>query len=174
MAKFVTSNLQLGRPGAIKKYGRPFKNVDEMTEELIKSWNSVVSQGDIVYHLGNFAWDPKTAQEALQQLNGFIYLMPAERDEAVQTLLRKGMIPSNASMMNRITPLRHSGTNVTLSYWPMMEWPNSDKGDFSIIGYPKKKYKSDPSKRIINASCDLWNFKPQEINKLVSIFEDLG
>jgi calcineurin-like phosphoesterase family protein len=58
---FVTSNLQLGRPGAIKKYNRDFADVDEMTDRLIRNWNEVVTKDDTVYHLGNFAWDPRTA-----------------------------------------------------------------------------------------------------------------
>ena len=47
---FVTSNLQLGRPGAIKKYKRDFKDVDEMDAALIKAWNTIVTQNDTVYH----------------------------------------------------------------------------------------------------------------------------
>ena len=52
---FVTSNLQLGRPTAIKKYNRDFESVDEMTDKLISLWNETVTKNDTVYHLGNFA-----------------------------------------------------------------------------------------------------------------------
>ena len=52
---FVTSNLQLGRPGAIKKYKRNYSSVDDMDKDLIKKWNEVVKSEDTVYHLGNFA-----------------------------------------------------------------------------------------------------------------------
>ena len=73
MKVFVTSNLQLGRPAAIKTYKRDFKSVDEMNDALINKWNSIITNKDVVYHLGNFAWDPKTAQDALLRLNGTIY-----------------------------------------------------------------------------------------------------
>ena len=69
---FVTSNLQLGRPSTIKKYNRDFEDVDSMTDGLINSWNKVVTKDDTVYHLGNFAHDPKTAQDAMLRLNGKI------------------------------------------------------------------------------------------------------
>ena len=170
MKVYVTSNLQLGRPNAISKFKRPFKDVDNMTNELIGNWNSVVTDEDIVYHLGNFAWDPKTAQDALQRLKGTIRLLPAEHDEAVMLLGNKKMLPSKSYLMNRITPL--NDYECSLSYWPMQEWPGSSSGYYSIIGYPGKKYKSDPKKRIINASTDLWGYKPQELTRLLETFND--
>ena len=72
MTTFVTSNLQLGRPSAMKTYKRDFENVDAMDTYLINKWNSVVKAEDVVYYLGNFAWDPKTAADSLLRLNGTI------------------------------------------------------------------------------------------------------
>ena len=39
-----------------------------MNETLIENWNSVVIPEDVVYVLGNFAWDPTTAEETLTKL----------------------------------------------------------------------------------------------------------
>ena len=171
MRRFVTSNLQLGRPQAIKKYNRPFKDVDEMTESLIKEWNSVVTSNDLVYHLGNFAWDPKTAQDALERMNGQIWLLPAEYDDAVMILARKGMLRQGVKVINRILPLE--AYKATLSYWPMEAWPEKNKGYYSIIGHPQKQYKSDPAKKRINVSTDLWGYKPQDLEKTLQIFYDI-
>ena len=74
MKIFVTSNLQLGRPAAIKQYKRSYTDVDQMTDDLILKWNETVKAEDTVFYLGNFAHDPKTAQDALQRLNGNIKL----------------------------------------------------------------------------------------------------
>ena len=170
MKTFVTSNLQFGRPSAIKRFDRPFQDVDKMNQQLVKNWNEEVAPGDIVYHLGNFAWDPKVAQDALNLLNGRIYLMPAESDEAVQHLYSKGQLPKSASMMNRILPIKKF--ECTLSYWPMKAWPRHDEGYYSIIGYPSREFKSQPEHRIINVSTDLWSYRPQELEKLIGTFKD--
>lgn len=167
---FVTSNLQLGRPGAIKKYNRSFEHVDQMTDQLILKWNEIVTQDDTVYHLGNFAWDPKTAQDATLRLNGTIKFILGEHDEAIQHLNKKGMLRPGCEIMRCIE--EDPANKVSVSYYPLGAWPGKSKKWFSVIGYPAKSFKSDPKKRIINASTDLWQHKPQELSKLVDIFKD--
>ena len=171
MKRFVISNLQLGRPSAIEKYERPFSSVDEMNDFIVKSWNSVVSKEDLVYHLGNFAWDPKTAQDMIGKLNGTIWFINGEHDDSLGDLAAKNMLPKNAKIERQIMPLHKM--KVTISYWPLKSWPNKSDGYWSIIGYPDRSYKSDPKEMTINVSADLWNFKPQELQHLLGIFQDL-
>lgn len=170
MKIFITSNLQLGKPSAIKKYKRPYIDVDQMTDDLILKWNETVTQDDVVYHLGNFAHDPKTAQEAITRLNGKINFISGDLDEPIEMLNSKGMLSPRCSMMKCIEFI--DDLNCAASYWPMQAWINKSKKSWSIIGYPDKKFKSDPKKRIINASTDLWGHKPQELEKLLGIFSD--
>jgi hypothetical protein len=51
-------------------------------------------------------------------------------------------------------------------------WPKKSSKAWSIIGYPDKKFKSDPKNKIINVSTDLWGNTPQELEKLLGIFSD--
>ena len=171
MKRFVISNLQMGRPSAIKKYNRPFKDVDEMDEKIIQSWNSVVGKDDLVYHLGNFAWDPKTAQDAIGKLNGTIWFIAGEHDKPILELGINNMLTNNSKLQAPIMPLHKM--EVTISYWPLLDWPEKSKGYWSIVGNPDLKYKSDPKERRINVSADLWKFKPQDLEKVVGIFQDL-
>ena len=170
MKIFVTSNLQLGRPNAIKKFKRPFEDVNEMNNAIIRNWNRVVSEGDLVYHLGNFAWDPKTAQDAISALKGNIRFIEGEHDESIAYLDEKQMLPKNAKIVSRIE-VDHN-VMCTLSYWPMLTWPKSESDYYSVIGIPDDKYKSDPEKMIINVNADKWNYTPQELNKTIDIFKD--
>lgn len=170
MAIFVTSNLQLGRPAAIKTYKRDFKSVDEMNDYLITEWNKVVTNKDVVYHLGNFAWDPKTAQDSLLRLNGTIYLTLGEHDKAIETLSDKNMLRPGVSVVKCIEELPEQ--NSIVSYWPLGTWPKKTK-NYSIIGYPGKKFKSNPKDKIINASTDLWNNVPQNLERIIEIFRDI-
>ena len=171
MKIFVTANQQFGRFNAIKMYKRPFLSVEEMNFNLIKEWNSVVSKEDIVYVLGNFAWDPETAEIVVNQLNGNIIVIPGEHDKAIEELDR---------MKNNLLNVKFREFDIeyilevgaSISYWPLSEWPLKSEGIPSVIGYPGKKYKTDHKKNIINCNCDLWDYKPIEINKILSLFKD--
>ena len=170
MKVFVTSNLQLGRPAAIKTYKRDFKSVDEMNDALINKWNSIITNKDVVYHLGNFALDPKTAQDALLRLNGTIYFSLGEHDKAIETLSEKNLFRPGVSIVKCLEELPE--LNSVISYWPLGTWPKKTK-NYSIIGYPGKKFKSNPKSKIINVSTDLWNNEPQDLERIIEIFRDI-
>jgi len=73
---FFTSDHHFGHTNIIKFCNRPFANVDEMNEELIRRWNEKIAPGDEVYHLGDFALiTPEKLNEILDRLNGTIYLI---------------------------------------------------------------------------------------------------
>ena len=172
MKVFVTSNQQFGRKGAIKAYKRPFIDVDDMNLQLMEAWNSVVSDGDIVYVLGNFAWDPETLEVITNSLNGDIIVISGEYDKAAKELAESLGLLDIEYLHNAIE--YHTEINSALSYWPLSEWQGKAKGSYSIIGYPDKKYPTDHNAKVINCSCDLWDFKPIEIEKVIGLFKEIA
>ena len=64
---------------------RPFESVKEMNETLIKNWNSVVADNDIVYLLGDVAntngLNKAELQKVIKSLSGKIILISGNHDE---------------------------------------------------------------------------------------------
>lgn len=171
MKVFFTSNLQFGRPGAIKQFKRPFATVAEMNQTLMTNWNSTVKEEDVVYVLGNFAWDPTIAEEMLGKLNGHIVIVPGELDEAVLELKRKGIMPKKTGIIESV--FSSKSEQLTVSYWPLMEWPSKSEGHYLFFGYPSAKYKTDHKKKMVNVSCDFWGYKPQSLDSVIELFKDI-
>lgn len=171
MATFLIANCQFGRAAIIKSNNRPFENVLDMNAEMIERWNAVVTDEDQVIHLGNFAWDPSTAEEVLGQLNGkSIFLLPGEFDQAILDLQAKGVLPPHVKVVNRI--FEQPQLNATFAYWPLMEWPLKQKGHFLYYGFYGKKYLSDHKKKMINMACEFWNYTPVKIHNLITLLND--
>ena len=83
MAIYFTSDLHFGHQSVLTKFEhRPFKNVEEMNEELIRRWNNKVQKGDLVYVLGDMFWkgDCDFVQDTLKRLNGQIILIKGNHD----------------------------------------------------------------------------------------------
>jgi calcineurin-like phosphoesterase family protein len=76
---FVTSDTHFGHANIIKYAGRPFDSVEEMDEALVENWNSVVKQGDKVYHLGDVTMNSKSL-DILNRLNGRKVLIKGNHD----------------------------------------------------------------------------------------------
>ena len=78
---FVCADLHFSHNNIIKYENRPFSDVNEMDEELIKNWNSVVSKDDKVFVLGDVAFTSKSRTKGLVgRLNGHKTLIMGNHD----------------------------------------------------------------------------------------------
>lgn len=67
---FFISDTHFNDPRKYKIRQFGYRTKEEMTENLVKNWNSVVSKKDIVYHLGDFG-----DYNVIKRLNGKVYLI---------------------------------------------------------------------------------------------------
>lgn len=89
---FLIGDCHFGHKNIIRYCNRPFKDVDDMTEKLIKLWNNVVRNNDIVYVVGDFALCSKNKIiEIGQRLNGRKRLIMGNHDQAsIETYKQAG------------------------------------------------------------------------------------
>ena len=80
--KLYVADLHFGHANVIKHDGRPYSNVDEMDEDLIKKWNSVVKDTDEVYIIGDLTYrNGKPVSWYAKQLKGKKYLILGNHDK---------------------------------------------------------------------------------------------
>ena len=81
MAKLCTSDEHFGHPRIVDLADRPFYDVHDMNNQIVERWNSVVSDTDTVYVLGDFALGK--IEESLLfvgYLRGIKILVPGNHD----------------------------------------------------------------------------------------------
>lgn len=82
MKVFVTADLHFNHANIIKYCKRPFDTTFQMNEALIANWNSVVSDADIVYVLGDIIFGLKdNLKSILSRMNGHKSLLLGNHDK---------------------------------------------------------------------------------------------
>ena len=79
--KYFIADTHFNHENIIKYCNRPFKNSKEMNEYIANKWNSVVTKGDIVYHLGDVGFgSTEELKELVGRLNGTKILIRGNHD----------------------------------------------------------------------------------------------
>jgi calcineurin-like phosphoesterase family protein len=163
MKTFFTSDTFFGRK--LTAIERGFTSYEDMDDCLIDNWNNTVGPNDIVYHLGNFAWDPISAESSLIHLHGKIFFIGGSYDQHMSevSLIKSEkhfLFPSISYIPKDL---------IVLSHWPLFDWPEKETGSIHIHG---GKIKSDLTSGFrFNASTDNWSFTPVELDLLKDIIE---
>jgi len=93
MAKdfWIVSDTHFGHDNIIKYCDRPYQSSEEMDWDMVEKWNSVVKDGDHVYHLGDVYMGNKKngyIQNVLSKLNGRKRLILGNHDNGKDQILQ--------------------------------------------------------------------------------------
>lgn len=133
---FFTSDTHWRHNNIIRYCDRPFDNVQEMDHALIQNWNSVVSDQDLVFHLGDFAFaDRSKWRQLVSSLNGTKFLIQGNHD-------RTDDIPTEcfqkiADMLQLAVwddELNGYATFI-MSHYPLATWSGINRGIFNLHGH---------------------------------------
>ena len=89
--RFVISDLHLGHKNIIQFERNEFSSVEEHDAFIIKKWNSVVNDSDLVYVLGDvaFSLDLASLKEKLTLLKGTKILIKGNHDHKTNSFYKK-------------------------------------------------------------------------------------
>ena len=135
-----------------------------------KYWNKKVKEKDVVYHLGNFAWSPTTAEDYLKVLNGKIYLILGEYDDAAKSVAKH--FPKKLYMLPKDI-IKDESLKCVFSHYPLHKWPGKENNIFHFHGNTLKDFKTDLNiMNRVNACTDNWNFTPQPIVETLEMLKN--
>jgi calcineurin-like phosphoesterase family protein len=139
-----------------------------MNDELISRWNSVVTNEDIVYHLGDFSYktDYINTQKCIDKLNGKIRFIEGNHDkEGMTKLLNKGgRILSKVERLQRWESLIINDQPIFMCHYAMRTWHHDLRGTWHIYGHSHNML--PPSGKSCDVGVDSWNFTPVSFEQL--------
>lgn len=130
---FLTSDTHFLHTNIIRFCHRPFTTVEEMNETMINNWNSVVRDGDTVYHLGDFAFGRvREIINIREQLNGHIILIEGNHDIKNITKQKLGRLFDEVRGSAVVV---HGNVKCHLSHYPYLCWPGSYRFEPQFFGH---------------------------------------
>lgn len=142
---FFTANTHFGDRSIA--FHRGFGSPEDMDQVLIENWNSLISPGDIVYHLGNFALLGKARiKEVVEKLNGSILLVPGNHDCSSKKL---NLYKKLFTVLPLLHILRIGQVPVTLCHYPLLQWykfgPSSCHFYANLYGHYHTYFENKPA-----------------------------
>jgi calcineurin-like phosphoesterase family protein len=150
---FFIGDTHFGHTNIIKfePVNRPFLTIEEHDEELIRRWNSVVTEKDIVWHLGDFVFKMQESHAAAicRRLNGDKRLILGNHDNFKKIDYTK--------FFTSVYGCHHFKRDAILSHIPVHEqqlnrWPINIHGHLHSHNLEDKRY--------WNVSCEQINLTP--------------
>lgn len=156
---FFTADTHFFHKNINKLMNRPFKDMDEMIETMVRLWNAVVPKDGIVFHLGDLSFGKADETvSVLGQLNGAIHLIRGNHDKDMRGAV-KSMFASIHDYLE-IKVVENGGTpqNISLMHYAMRVWNKSHYGAWQLHGHSHGSM--PPIGRQLDVGVDCCGYKP--------------
>jgi calcineurin-like phosphoesterase family protein len=151
MAIWFTSDHHFGHARILELARRPFDSVDEMDETMIARWNERVAPGDLVYHLGDFAFADH--EPYLSRLKGQKRLVVGNHDRTNRVKKAQGW-----STVDNLLHIKVGDTPIVLCHYGLRVWNGSHRGALHFYGHSHGNLPGDTQSLDVGVDC--WDFRP--------------
>ena len=129
---WFTSDTHFYHENILRFCSRPFKDITEMNDALVKNWNETVPEDGIVFHLGDFAFGgSREWNDILSRLNGEIYLILGNHD---MKQIGQGFMQRFAHVTQQMT-IRVGGQSIVLNHNPFLCYGGSYRNVWQLFGH---------------------------------------
>lgn len=155
-----TADTHFGHVGIIAMSQRPFADVEEMDEALIRGWNAVVRPIDTVHHVGDFAHraTPARMKAIFDRLNGIKFLTVGNHDDSATKKLGWAGPPQ------QITELTVEGQRICLCHYAMRTWRGKHRGVLQLYGHSHGRLPG--SNLSTDVGVDAWGYVPVTLSQI--------
>ncbi|WP_287154056.1 hypothetical protein [Candidatus Solincola tengchongensis] len=148
-----------------------------MNETLVERWNASVRNGDIVYHLGDFAFgSPDRIASLLARLKGRLFICLGSHD---RNLVRACKQARNVEGLKEsyLVSLNLGGKRkqkLFLSHHCHLVWPYSRYGSWHLFGHFHGGYDELVSTlgKMLDVGVDSHDFFPWSLQEVLSVMEN--
>lgn len=150
---FYIADLHFGHFNAIGFDNRPFSTLEEMDETLIYNWNSVVSDEDTVYILGDMFWyKVDKSIEILKRLKGKKRLIKGNHDRIHDNQFKKYF-----EKISDYEEVNDNGRKVVLCHYPIPCFKNHFYGWYHLYGHVHNSFEWNMMENVKRQMTELYS-----------------
>jgi calcineurin-like phosphoesterase family protein len=157
---WFTADHHFGHKRIIELANRPFSSVEEMDDVMIAKWNERVAPGDMVFHLGDFAFTDHTPY--LRRLNGEKRLAIGNHDHSNRVKKAKGW-----STVDSLLHVTVEDTRLVLCHYALRVWNRSHHGALHLYGHSHGSLIGDSQSCDVGVDC--WSFNPVSLDEIRAV-----
>lgn len=181
---WLVSDEHYDHTNVIRFDDRPFKDVADMQQGMIERHNSVVSDDDEVWHIGDFSMSEKTVPFILPQLKGKHHLVMGNHDKchpchgkkfeaAKQRYHLYGFLGIYQELHNfhgfLVNHMPYVGQEDGAHGTKFSQYRPIDKGQWLLCGHVHTAWKTKD--RMINVGVPQWNYTPISLDEVKEIVD---
>lgn len=165
---YYISDLHFGHANIIRLCNRPYNTVQEMDEDLINKWNSVITDDDDVYILGDLIFRADDPEKYLKALKGRLHIIRGNHDKFLNNPGYRRYFES----IDQYKELVDNGKRVVLFHFPIAEWNGYYGGAIHLYGHihnsrNKTSQTMDNIENCYNVGADVLDFVPRTLAELI-------
>lgn len=169
---YFTSDTHFYHLNVIKYCNRPYTSVEQMNEELVQNWNSVVNDSDTVYHLGDVSIEPKDKKTLKQRKSLLVELLSSLRGKKVLVAGNHDELygPTYKKLFHKVYPYLEikpskGVPHFVLFHYPIEGWAGRNSGSVHLHGHSHGNCKKSKNRYDVGVDCN--NYVPLSLESLL-------
>jgi calcineurin-like phosphoesterase family protein len=172
---YYFSDTHLGHANVIRMNKRPFNNVDEMDDTILRNINSVVTNNDDLYLLGDVCYKSgRNPVEYLRNMNGKKHLIIGNHDGKIlkDPECRRYFVEIE-KILNIKDKLHGEEKMIVMCHYPMVEWDGFFRGSIHLYGHIHNITENQAYKILrkidnaYNVGADILEFVPRTLDEVI-------
>lgn len=172
---FFTADLHMGHDRIIKYANRPFQNVQDMDEAIIRNWNAAITPYDTTYIVGDFSFhkDQDKTISILNRLNGAKHLVLGNHDKGLNSnvLSRFASVHDYYELHMPPDDMYLRGQMIVMFHYALKVWNRSHRGSYHLYGHSHHTLPDDSNSLSIDVGIDgnSYNYTPISYTQIKKI-----
>lgn len=166
--KFYISDTHFYHDNILRISKRPFKNIQEMHNQLIANWNKKVKPDDEIFILGDFVYKGSSAdaENLLKVLKGVKYLVKGNHERWLNGVISHKWF----GWVKDYAEIDDNGRHVIMFHYPIEDWNGKFRNSYHLFGHIHNNDHCVSKKldRRYNVGVDVNNFEPMTLDELIA------